>query len=126
MALDSEVLLTWAVGCSLGKSVATLLLHRRAEPIRELHAQASHVEVLVDPAHTLLQAYCQLFWRTTLGKSHKLYFRFVFVGRSVGVGACPDGVRQGYPSAFRRGIRGYPGVSGGIRDVAALGHLKNM
>ena len=51
MALDSEVLFTWAVGCSLGKSVATLLLHQRVEPIRELHAQASHVEVLVDPAH---------------------------------------------------------------------------
>ena len=56
------------------------------------------------------------------------YYTYIYIRlpRSVGVGACPDGVRQGYPSAFRRGIRGYPGVSGGIRDVAALGHLKNM
>lgn len=44
---------------SLGQPVPKCLA-KRAEPVRHTHAQSTHVVLLIDPAHTLLQALLQL------------------------------------------------------------------
>ena len=45
---------------SLGQPVPASLMHKRAEPVRHALTQATHVVVLVDPAHGLLQTLFQL------------------------------------------------------------------